>query len=207
MPSHAWAIGKTFFLYFNTFKGLLVIHNLPCKHSSRLQLSIWFTPSRCLDVRQDWNPMQKGWTIPLIGCWLFKNMWQYISHTRHLQPRSIHMSENDPNRIFSLFHSNANERGYVGWRWSFKITRRCIGAQLLAASWPGHVVLFSVKCQIKFTECGSENVKIIANRLLNQPPNPKISRNKKKRRGFFLCRRKRPRTRRLMTVYGTPPRE
>ena len=30
------------------------IHNCPCKHSSKLQLSIQFTPSRCLDVRQDW---------------------------------------------------------------------------------------------------------------------------------------------------------
>ena len=36
---------------------LLVIHNRPCKHSSKLQLSIRFTPSRCLDVRQDWYPM------------------------------------------------------------------------------------------------------------------------------------------------------
>ena len=29
----------------------------PCEHSSKLQLSIRFTPSRCLDVRQDWYPM------------------------------------------------------------------------------------------------------------------------------------------------------
>ena len=36
---------------------LLVIHNCPRKHSSQLQLSIRFTPSRCLDVRQDWYPM------------------------------------------------------------------------------------------------------------------------------------------------------
>ena len=36
---------------------LLVVHNRPCKHSSKLQLSIRFTPSRCLDVRQDWYPM------------------------------------------------------------------------------------------------------------------------------------------------------
>ena len=28
-----------------------------CEHSSKLQLSIRFTPSRCLDVRQDWYPM------------------------------------------------------------------------------------------------------------------------------------------------------
>ena len=33
------------------------IHNRPCEHSSKLQLSIRFTPSRCLDVRQDWYPM------------------------------------------------------------------------------------------------------------------------------------------------------
>ena len=36
---------------------LIVIHNCPCEHSSQLQLSIRFTPSRCLDVRQDWYPM------------------------------------------------------------------------------------------------------------------------------------------------------
>ena len=36
---------------------LIVIHNSPCEHSSKLQLSIRFTPSRCLDVRQDWYPM------------------------------------------------------------------------------------------------------------------------------------------------------
>ena len=36
---------------------LIVIHNRPCEHSSKLQLSIRFTPSRCLDVRQDWYPM------------------------------------------------------------------------------------------------------------------------------------------------------
>ena len=36
---------------------LIVIHNSPCEHSSKLQLPIRFTPSRCLDVRQDWCPM------------------------------------------------------------------------------------------------------------------------------------------------------
>ena len=36
---------------------MLVIHNRPCKHSSNLQLSFRFTPSRCLDIRQDWYPM------------------------------------------------------------------------------------------------------------------------------------------------------
>ena len=36
---------------------LIVIHNRPCIHSSKLQLSIRFTPSRCLGVRQDWYPM------------------------------------------------------------------------------------------------------------------------------------------------------
>ena len=36
---------------------LIVIHNCPCEHSSKLQLSIRFSPSRCLDVRQDWYPM------------------------------------------------------------------------------------------------------------------------------------------------------
>ena len=35
----------------------IVIHNCPCEHSSKLQLSIRFTPSRCLGVRQDWYPM------------------------------------------------------------------------------------------------------------------------------------------------------
>ena len=38
-------------------KELLVIHNRPCEHSSKLQLSIRFTPIHCLDVRQDWYPM------------------------------------------------------------------------------------------------------------------------------------------------------
>ena len=36
---------------------LIVIHNRSCEHSSNLQLSIRFTPSRCLDVWQDWYPM------------------------------------------------------------------------------------------------------------------------------------------------------
>ena len=36
---------------------IVVIHNRPCEHSSKLQLSIRFTPSRSLDVRQDWYPM------------------------------------------------------------------------------------------------------------------------------------------------------
>ena len=36
---------------------LIVIHNHPCKHSSKLQLSIRFTPSRCLEVQQDWYQM------------------------------------------------------------------------------------------------------------------------------------------------------
>ena len=39
------------------YHELIVIHNRPCEHSSKLQLSIRFTPSRCLDVRQDWYPM------------------------------------------------------------------------------------------------------------------------------------------------------
>ena len=39
------------------YRELIVIYNCPCKHSSKLQLSIRFTPSRCLDVRQDWYPM------------------------------------------------------------------------------------------------------------------------------------------------------
>ena len=39
------------------YRELIVIHNCPCEHSSKLQLSIRFTPSRCLDVRQDWYPM------------------------------------------------------------------------------------------------------------------------------------------------------
>ena len=43
-PAHPWI-------------PLIVIHNCPCEYSSKLQLSIRFTPSRCLDVRQDWYPM------------------------------------------------------------------------------------------------------------------------------------------------------
>ena len=39
------------------YRELIVIHNCPCEHSSKLQLSIRFTPSRCLDVREDWYPM------------------------------------------------------------------------------------------------------------------------------------------------------
>ena len=39
------------------YRELIVIHSCPCEHSSKLQLSIRFTPSRCLDVRQDWYPM------------------------------------------------------------------------------------------------------------------------------------------------------
>ena len=35
---------------------LLVIHNRPCRHSSKLQLSIW-SHSGCLNVQQDWYPM------------------------------------------------------------------------------------------------------------------------------------------------------
>ena len=49
---------------------LIVIHNCPCEHSLKLQLSIRFTPSRCLDVRQDWYPMyypegMKAWVSPV----------------------------------------------------------------------------------------------------------------------------------------------
>ena len=49
---------------------LIVIHNCPCELSSKLQLSIRFTPSRCLDVRQDWYPMyypegMKAWVSPV----------------------------------------------------------------------------------------------------------------------------------------------
>ena len=39
------------------YRELIVIHNCPCEHSSKLQLSIRFAPSRCLDVQQDWYPM------------------------------------------------------------------------------------------------------------------------------------------------------
>ena len=39
------------------YRSIDSIHNCPCEHSSKLQLSIRFTPSRCLDVRQDWYPM------------------------------------------------------------------------------------------------------------------------------------------------------
>ena len=35
------------------------IHNCPWKHSSKLQLFIGFTPSPCLDVRQDWYPLPR----------------------------------------------------------------------------------------------------------------------------------------------------
>ena len=34
-----------------------IIHDRPCKHRSKLLLSIWFTTSRCIDVRQDWYQM------------------------------------------------------------------------------------------------------------------------------------------------------
>ena len=44
---------------------LLVIHNCPCKHSSKLQLSIWFTPSRYLDT---WCTIPKGWRLGLALC-------------------------------------------------------------------------------------------------------------------------------------------
>ena len=36
---------------------MIAIHNHPCKRSSKLQLSIRFTPSRSLVVPQDWYPM------------------------------------------------------------------------------------------------------------------------------------------------------
>ena len=36
---------------------LLVISNCHCKHNSKLQLSIRFTPSRSHYVQQDWYPM------------------------------------------------------------------------------------------------------------------------------------------------------
>ena len=39
------------------YREFIVIHNCLCEHSSKLQLSIRFTPSRCLDVRQDWYLM------------------------------------------------------------------------------------------------------------------------------------------------------
>ena len=52
------------------FTVMTVIHNCPCEHSSKLQLSIRFTPSHCLDVRQDWYPMyypegMKAWVSPV----------------------------------------------------------------------------------------------------------------------------------------------
>ena len=33
-----------------------IVARRSCKHSSKWQLSIRFTPNRCLDVRQDWCP-------------------------------------------------------------------------------------------------------------------------------------------------------
>ena len=39
------------------YRELIFIHNYPCEHSSKLQLSIRFTPSRCLEVWQDWYPI------------------------------------------------------------------------------------------------------------------------------------------------------
>ena len=48
---------KALLTYLLNTVELIVIHNRPCEHSSKLQLSIRFTLSRCLDVRQDWYPM------------------------------------------------------------------------------------------------------------------------------------------------------
>ena len=45
--SHTSHLTQVFGQSLNTVE-LIVIHNRPCKHSSKLQLSIRFTPSRCL---------------------------------------------------------------------------------------------------------------------------------------------------------------
>ena len=55
---------------------LLVIRNRPCKHSSKLQLSIRFTPS--LDVRQDWYPM-----------YYLKGMKARVSPVQSIEPHRI----------------------------------------------------------------------------------------------------------------------
>ena len=56
----------------------IVIHNRPCKHSSKLQLSIRFTLSRCLDVRQDWYLMYNP-----------KGMKARVSPVQSVEPHTI----------------------------------------------------------------------------------------------------------------------
>ena len=57
---------------------LLVIHNHPCKHSSKLGLFIRFTPSRCLDVQQDWCPVYYP-----------EGMKARVSPVQSIEPRTI----------------------------------------------------------------------------------------------------------------------
>ena len=66
---------------------LIVIHNCPCEHSSKLQLSIRFTPSRCLDVRQDWYPMYYP-----------KGMKARVSPVQSIEPRRRLAPTRDLNR-------------------------------------------------------------------------------------------------------------
>ena len=61
----------------NTVK-LIVIHNHTCEHSSKLQLSIRYTPSRCLDVWQDWYPMYYP-----------EGMKARVSHVQSIEPHRI----------------------------------------------------------------------------------------------------------------------
>ena len=69
------------------YRELIVIHNCPCEHSSKLQLSIRFTPSRCLDVRQDWYPMYYPGGIKA-----------RVSPVQSIEPHSILAPTRDLNR-------------------------------------------------------------------------------------------------------------
>ena len=66
---------------------LIVIHNRPCEHSSKLQLSIRFTPSHCLDVRQDWYPMYHP-----------KGMKARVSPVQSIEPHRILVPTRDSNQ-------------------------------------------------------------------------------------------------------------
>ena len=69
------------------YRELIVKHNCPCEHSSKLQLSIRFTPSRCLDVRQDWYPMYYP-----------KGMKARVSPVQSIEPHRILAPTRDLNR-------------------------------------------------------------------------------------------------------------
>ena len=68
---------------------LIVIHNRSCEYSSKLQLSIRFTPSRCLDVRQDWYPMAMYYP---------KGMKARVSPVQSIEPHRILAPTRDSNQ-------------------------------------------------------------------------------------------------------------